>query len=113
MAILGTVSTPSNATFIPSESSEHEGIVLDILRIQRMELLARPARGVYGVYIARIIDGTLWNDLPFLVGDMTNLWVNHSASMSGAHRRNFATFLAKLVIQCGIQSELSSTAMPL
>lgn len=27
---------------------------------------------------------------------MINLWVNHSASISGARHRNFATFLAKL-----------------
>ncbi|EAW12458.1 DUF3632 domain-containing protein [Aspergillus clavatus NRRL 1] len=81
---------------ISSESPEHEGIVLDILRIQGMGPLTRPARGVYGIDIARTVDGTLWNDLPFLVGDMTNFWVNHSASMSGTHRLNFATFLAKL-----------------
>jgi hypothetical protein len=81
---------------ISSESPEHEGIVLDILRIQGMGPLTRPARGVYGIDIARTVDGTLWNDLPFLVGDMTNFWIDHSASMSGKHRLNFATFLAKL-----------------
>ncbi|KAJ5161822.1 hypothetical protein N7492_007214 [Penicillium capsulatum] len=81
---------------ISSESPEHEGIVLDILRIQGMGPLTRPARGVYGIDIARTVDGTLWNDLPFLVGDMTDLWINNGASMSGTHRLNFATFLAKL-----------------
>ncbi|KAJ5153874.1 Protein of unknown function DUF3632 [Penicillium coprophilum] len=29
-------------------------------------------------------------------GDMTEFWLNHGASMSGTHRLNFATFLAKL-----------------
>lgn len=81
---------------ISCESPEHEGIVLDILRIQGMGPLTRPARGVNGIDIARTVDGTLWNDLPFLVGDMTDFWINHSASMSGTHRLNFATFLAKL-----------------
>jgi hypothetical protein len=81
---------------ISSESPEHEGIVLDILHIQGKGPLTRPARGVYGVDIARTVNGTLWNDLPFLVGDMTNFWVSHGASMSGTHRLNFATFLAKL-----------------
>ncbi|KAJ5671294.1 hypothetical protein N7507_000421 [Penicillium longicatenatum] len=81
---------------ISSESPEHEGIVLDILRIQGMGPLTRHARGVNGIDIARTVDGTLWNDLPFLVGDMTNFWVNHSASMSGTRRLNLATFLAKL-----------------
>ncbi|EKV06626.1 cytochrome P450 [Penicillium digitatum] len=81
---------------ISSESPEHEGIVLDILRIQGMGPLTRPARGVHGIDIARTVDGTLWTDLPFLVGDMTNFWLNHGAAMSGTHRLNFATFLAKL-----------------
>ncbi|GLA28417.1 hypothetical protein CBS147346_2426 [Aspergillus niger] len=81
---------------ISLESPQHEGLVLDILRIQGMGPLTRPARGVNGIDIARTVDGTLWNDLPFLVGDMTNFWINHSASMSGTHRLNFATFLAKL-----------------
>ncbi|KAF3387260.1 hypothetical protein F1880_000970 [Penicillium rolfsii] len=79
-----------------SESPEHDGIVLDILRIQGMGPLTRPVRGAYGIDIARTVDGTLWNDLPFLVGDMTNFWIDHGASMSGIHRLNFATFLAKL-----------------
>ncbi|PYH67394.1 DUF3632 domain-containing protein [Aspergillus vadensis CBS 113365] len=81
---------------IPSDSREHEGLVLDILRIQGMGPLTRPSRGVKGIDIARTVDGTLWNDLPFLVGDMTDFWINHSASMSGTHRLNLATFLAKL-----------------
>lgn len=81
---------------ISSDSPEHEGLVLDILRIQGMGPLSRPSRGVNGIDIARTVDGTLWNDLPFLVGDMTDFWINHSASMSGTHRLNFATFLAKL-----------------
>ncbi|KAJ5413028.1 hypothetical protein N7465_005333 [Penicillium sp. CMV-2018d] len=81
---------------ISSDAPEHEGIVLDILRIQGMGPLIRPARGGYGIDIARTVDGTLWNDLPFLVDDMTNFWINHGASMSGTHRLNFATFLAKL-----------------
>ncbi|CAG8309505.1 unnamed protein product [Penicillium nalgiovense] len=81
---------------ISSESPKHAGIVLDILRIQGMGPLTRPARGACGIDIARTVDGTLWNDLPFLVGDMTNFWINHGASMSGTHRLNFATFLAKL-----------------
>ncbi|KAJ5757212.1 uncharacterized protein N7511_007394 [Penicillium nucicola] len=81
---------------ISSESPEHEGIVLDILRIQGMGPLTRPTRGNHGIDIARTVDGTLWTDLPFLVGDMTDFWVKHGASMSGTHRLNFATFLAKL-----------------
>lgn len=81
---------------ISSESPEHEGIVLDILRIQGMGPLTRPARGNYGIDIARTVDGALWTDLPFLVSDMTGFWVDHGASMSGTHRLNFAIFLAKL-----------------
>ncbi|KAJ5346648.1 hypothetical protein N7541_009130 [Penicillium brevicompactum] len=81
---------------ISSESPEHEGVVLDILRIQGMGPLTRPAPGLYGVDIARTVDGTLWNDLPFFVDDMTDLWVNNGGVMSGKHRLNLSTFLAKL-----------------
>lgn len=79
-----------------SESPEHDGVVLDILRIQGMGPLTRPAPGLYGADIARTVDGTLWNDLPFFVDDMTDLWVNNGGVMSGKHRLNFSTFLAKL-----------------
>lgn len=96
---------------IPSESPEHEGIVLDIVRIQGMGPLTRPSRGAYGVDIARTVDGTLWNDLPFLVGDMTDFWVNHSASMSGTHRFNFATFLAKLASTRVAKGKLCQVAL--
>ncbi|KAE8366620.1 hypothetical protein BDV27DRAFT_143485 [Aspergillus caelatus] len=61
---------------VSSESPEHEGLVPDILRIQGMGPLTRPARGVHEIDIARTVDGTLWNDPPFLVGDMTNFWIN-------------------------------------
>ena len=81
---------------ISSESPEHEGVVLDILRIQGMGPLTRSAPGLYGLDIARTADGTLWNDLPFFVDDMTDLWVNNGGVMSGKHRLNFSTFLANL-----------------
>lgn len=95
---------------IPSKSPEHEGIVLDILRIQGMGPFTRPAR-VYVVDIARTIDGTLWNDLPFLVGDMTTLWIKHSASMSAAHRLNFATFLTELASNRVARDKLCQVAL--
>ncbi|KAF9886509.1 hypothetical protein FE257_011416 [Aspergillus nanangensis] len=44
---------------ISAESPEHEGLVLDILRVQGMGPLTRPARGVNGIDIARTVDGTL------------------------------------------------------
>ncbi|KAH7355635.1 hypothetical protein BKA66DRAFT_446469 [Pyrenochaeta sp. MPI-SDFR-AT-0127] len=78
------------------ETSDHDRLVLDILRIQGLGPLTRPVSGLYGIDIARTIKGTLWVDLPFLVTDMTDFWINNSASMSGVHRLNFAAFLAKL-----------------
>ncbi|CAG8901463.1 unnamed protein product [Penicillium salamii] len=81
---------------ISCEAPEHEGIVLDILRIQGMGPLTRPSPGGRGIDIARTVDGALWTDLPFFAGDMVNLWSINRATMSGAHRLNFATFLAKL-----------------
>lgn len=49
------------------EASNHGGLVLDILRIHGKGPWTRPASGVYGIDIARTIEDTLWNDLPFLV----------------------------------------------
>ncbi|GFF31233.1 hypothetical protein IFM58399_02820 [Aspergillus lentulus] len=81
---------------ISYETPDHEGLVLDIVRIQGMGPLTRPVRGNYGADIARTAEGTLWNDLPFLATDMTNFWNSDFPTMSGTHRLNFATFLAKL-----------------
>ncbi|CAG8068347.1 hypothetical protein DTO013E5_9886 [Penicillium roqueforti] len=78
------------------ETPEHDSLVLDILRIQGKGPLTRPVKGNYGIDIARLTEGTLWNDLPFLVTDMTDLWINNCGPMSGTQRLNFASFLAKL-----------------
>jgi hypothetical protein len=78
------------------ETTEQDRLVLDILRIQGKGPLTRPVTGLYGIDIARTVDGTLWNDLPFLVTDMTEFWINNCAFMSGVQRLNYATFLAKL-----------------
>ncbi|RMZ67215.1 cytochrome P450 [Pyrenophora seminiperda CCB06] len=78
------------------ETSTHDGLVLDIVRIQGLGPLTRPVSGNFGIDIARTVEGTLWNDLPFLVTDMTEFWTNECATMSTAHRLNFSSFLAKL-----------------
>ena len=78
------------------ETSDHDRLVLDVLRIQGKGPLTRPVPGLYGIDIARTVEGTLWNDLPFLVTDMTDFWINNCASMAGPQRLNFASFLAKL-----------------
>ncbi|CAG8372400.1 unnamed protein product [Penicillium salamii] len=78
------------------EKADHNSLVLDILRIQGQGPLTRPVKGNFGIDIARTVEGTLWNDLPFLVTDMTEFWLSDAASMSGTHRVNFAYFLAKL-----------------
>lgn len=78
------------------ETPEQDRLVLDILRIQGLGPLTRPASGNYGIHIARTVEGTLWNDLPYLVTDMTHFWIQNCATMSGAQRLNCATFLAKL-----------------
>ncbi|KAJ5520787.1 hypothetical protein N7463_001240 [Penicillium fimorum] len=78
------------------ETAEHDRLVLDILRVQGKGPLTRPVRGIYGIDIARTVEGTLWNDLPFLVTDMTDFFINSWAPMSGAQRLNVVSFLAKL-----------------
>ncbi|CDM32944.1 unnamed protein product [Penicillium roqueforti FM164] len=41
------------------ETPEHDRLVLDILRIQGKGPLTRPGKGVYGIDIARMTEGTL------------------------------------------------------
>ncbi|CAG8102331.1 unnamed protein product [Penicillium olsonii] len=96
---------------ISCEDHEHGGIVLDILRIQGMGPSSRPAPGGRGIDIARTVDGTLWNDLPFFTSDMTALWAKNRATMSGTHRLNFATFLAKLASARVAKDQLCQIAL--
>jgi hypothetical protein len=78
------------------DTADQDRLVLDIVRIQGLRPLTRRVRGVCGIDIARTVEGTLWNDLPFLITDMTDFWVNNSVSLSSSQRLNFASFLAKL-----------------
>ncbi|KAK7914060.1 hypothetical protein PG985_011763 [Apiospora marii] len=78
------------------ETAEHDRLVLDVVRIQGLGPLTRPVAGNYGIDIARTVEGTLWNDLPFLATDMTEFWIESCATMSGAQRLNLSSFLAKL-----------------
>lgn len=78
------------------ESTEHDRLVLDVLRTKGRGPLARPAPSGCGFDIARTPAGALWNDLPFFVTDMTDFWVNDCATMKANERLNFASFLAKL-----------------
>jgi hypothetical protein len=83
------------ACHTPHSKPDQDTLVLDILRIQGLGPLTRPAP-FQGVDMARTTDGALWTDLPFLVPDMVQYWVEHSGALSSAQRLNFATFLAKL-----------------
>ncbi|KAK8022658.1 hypothetical protein PG993_013425 [Apiospora rasikravindrae] len=78
------------------ETAGQDRLVLDVVRIQGLGPLTRPAAGNYGIDIARTVEGTLWNDLPFLATDMTGFWIESCATVSGAQRLNLASFLAKL-----------------
>jgi hypothetical protein len=84
------------ARLAPHESAEQDRLVLDVVRIQGLGPLTRSVSGNYGIDIARTVQGTLWNDLPFLATDMADFWVNNCAPMSSVQRLNFASFLAKL-----------------
>ncbi|KAJ6198701.1 LOW QUALITY PROTEIN: hypothetical protein J3E72DRAFT_393565 [Bipolaris maydis] len=76
------------------ETTDQDRLVLDIGKGP----LTRPVSGLYGIDIARAVDGTLWNDLPFLATDMPDFWINNCAPMLGTQRLNFATFLARLAV---------------
>ncbi|KAF9892685.1 hypothetical protein FE257_001087 [Aspergillus nanangensis] len=75
---------------------EQETLLLEILSIRGRGPLTRRAPGGVGVDIARTPDGTVWNDLPFFVTDMTEFWHREFAAMSITQRVNASTFLAKL-----------------
>ena len=53
---------------IPHETPDHGNLVLDILHTD----------------IACTVDGTLWYDLPFLVADMTDFWIDNCVLTVGA-----------------------------
>lgn len=83
------------ARHVSHESFEQDRWVLDILRTRGRGPLIRPAPGG-GIDIARTLDGTVWNDMPFLATDMTECWINDCAKMNAKQRLNAASFLAKL-----------------
>jgi hypothetical protein len=76
------------------DTHDHDRLILDIVHIQGLGPLTRPAK--WGTDIARTVDGTVWNDLPFLATDMTEFWINNCATLKNAQRLNLASFLAKL-----------------
>lgn len=83
------------ARHVSHESFEQDRWVLDILRTRGRGPLTRPAPSA-GIDIARMPEGTVWNDLPFLARDMTEYWINGCAAMDSKQRLNAASFLAKL-----------------
>lgn len=84
------------ARHTPHELPDQDRLILNIVRTQGLGPLTRPVSGLYGIDIARTVEGTLWNDLPFLATDMTDFWITNCATLSGAQRLNLASFLAKL-----------------
>jgi hypothetical protein len=95
------------------ESTDQDRLVLHIVRIQGLGPLTRPVTGNYGIDIARTVDGTLWNDLPFLATDMTEFWIDNCAAISGVQRLNFASFLAKLAATRVSKDRICQTALVL
>ncbi|KAF9894006.1 hypothetical protein FE257_008977 [Aspergillus nanangensis] len=73
---------------------------------------ARPASQC-GLDIARTPDGTLWNDLPYLAPDMTELWLDACGEMSRTQRLNASTFLAKLASTRVANDQLCQIALTL
>ncbi|EAW06360.1 DUF3632 domain-containing protein [Aspergillus clavatus NRRL 1] len=90
---------------ISHESAEHDRLLLDILRFRAIGPLKRPAKHNHqDTEFAKTSAGVLWKDLPFLVTDMTDYWVNDCATMNATQRCNVARFLAKLA-SAGVSSD--------
>jgi hypothetical protein len=81
---------------INNERAEQDRLVMQILYARELGVLVRKGANMEIREEAVTQDGKIWKDLPFLVGDMTNYWIQESGSMSTDQRRNFASFLAKL-----------------
>ena len=81
---------------INNQRAEQDRLVGQILYARELGVLARKGGNMKMIEEAVTQDGKIWKDLPFLVGDMTNYWIQESGSMSTDQRRNFASFLAKL-----------------
>ncbi|GIJ89492.1 hypothetical protein Asppvi_008434 [Aspergillus pseudoviridinutans] len=83
--------------YLSHESAEHDRLVLDIVRFRARGALKRPRKQNHQeIEIAKTPTGVVWEDLPFLVSDMTDYWLNDCATMTASQRCNFARFLAKL-----------------
>ncbi|RHZ66348.1 uncharacterized protein CDV56_106941 [Aspergillus thermomutatus] len=79
------------------ENAEHDRLILDIVRFRGRGPLKKPSKQNHkDIKIANTPAGVVWEDLPFLVIDMTDYWLNDCATMSASQRCNFARFLAKL-----------------
>ncbi|KAF7166889.1 hypothetical protein CNMCM6106_002533 [Aspergillus hiratsukae] len=83
--------------YLSHENAEHDRLVLDIVRFRAIGPLKRPGKQNHqDTEIAKTPTGIVWEDLPFLVTDMTEYWLNDCPTMNASQRCNFARFLAKL-----------------
>jgi hypothetical protein len=81
---------------ISSQSAEQDRLVGQILYARELGVLSRKGENMETNEEAVTRDGKIWKDLPFLVEDITDYWIQGCGSMSTDQRRNFASFLAKL-----------------
>jgi len=80
---------------ISEDSPAADRLALQIVQMREQGPLVRDSpKG--DVIEATTSDGRLWADLPFLVSDMAQYWVQDHAAMSSPQRLRFAKFLAKL-----------------
>ena len=81
---------------INGQHAEQDSLVVQILQMRELGVLVRRGENDDTAEEARTSDGRIWEDLPFLVGDMTHFWLHDSGSLTPVHRENLASFLAKL-----------------
>ena len=82
---------------ISEDSPAADRLALQIVHMREQGPLVRDSPGEGAVKAAAATsDGHVWTDLPFLVSDMAQYWVQDHAAMSSPRRLRFAKFLAKL-----------------
>ncbi|POR39605.1 Uncharacterized protein TPAR_00209 [Tolypocladium paradoxum] len=85
------------AMHLSCSSAEPEKLAFELFQTRGLGRLTRLAQSNDGSFeTAELAGGVLWEDLPFFVTDMTDLWVDNCATMSAAQRLNFSYFLARL-----------------
>jgi hypothetical protein len=104
------------AKIIPFASSEHDRLVTLLLEVRELGTFSRTKKDVTSGEEEReeaiLPDGQrLWTDLPYLVQEFHNSWINESMRFEATERENIAVLTAKLCVVGVCSDQLSCCAL--